>query len=116
MNRCWRSREAASPAPDRPPGPRCRTTRSQRRAGSGRPSTSDHVTWGLAASFGPFVFFLLFIELPQHLVETLRHPLVDDTVVHGAELLADLAQITGRSPISALRSEEHTSELQSHSE
>src|ERR1044072_6572472 len=95
MTGCSRGRGAASPARDRPPGPRCRTAKSRRRAGSVRPRASDHARWCRAASVDLFVFLirlsLLLVDLAQHLAEAVRLPLAHHVVVHGAQLLTDLA-------------------------
>src|SRR6266567_4883633 len=100
-NRCWRSPASMFPAPGRPPGRRCRTTKWRTRAGWARPPAFVHAERDLSCSWaGPFFFPL--VELPQHLGEAVRDTFAHDVVVHRPQLLADLALDVPSEPAAGL--------------
>src|SRR3954470_434383 len=90
-SRCWRWRAATSPARDRRRGRYCRTARSQTRASSGLPPTSHRARRDLTSSVRPLVLLFLLVELAEQFGEAVRNPRTHDIVVHGPELLPDLA-------------------------
>src|SRR5689334_18484892 len=89
-NRCWRWPASRSPAPGRPPGRHCRTTRWQTHASWEQLPAFVHAERDLSCSWARPLFFP-FVELPQHLGEAVRDPLAHDVVVHRPQLLTDLA-------------------------
>src|SRR3982751_1838395 len=100
MSRCSQSRAATSPARDRQRGRYCRTARLRTRASSGLPPTSLRVGRGLTSCARPLVFFLMLVELTEQVGKAIRHPRTHDVVVHGPELLPDLALDIASKPAS----------------
>src|SRR5580704_15038166 len=89
-NRCARARATASPAPGRRRGRYCRTTRWQTRAGSARWIALGRVSQGQASLRRASGFSVLIAQAADQIGDMVRHALIDDVVVHGPQLLADL--------------------------
>src|SRR6476619_3374095 len=87
MNRYWRARAEAFPAPGRPPGPRSRIARSQMR-GDWAPQRER--LCGLTRPL-PSVLVLASISIQpvKQIAEPVRNALVHHIVVHGAQLLSE---------------------------
>src|SRR5579863_143323 len=96
MPACWcrartsryeRARATASPAPGRRRGRYCRTARWQTRAGSARWREPDRVSQGRASCWPSIL--VLVTQAANEVGDVVGHALIDDVVVHGAQLLAD---------------------------
>src|ERR1019366_3543468 len=90
MNRYWRGRAAASPAPNRRRDPRSRIARSRRRASWAPPRER------FCASTRPWALVLVLIPIAFETIEqigkSIRYALVHHVVVHGAKLLPGTAR------------------------
>src|SRR6185503_5860821 len=91
-----------SPARDRPRDRYCRRAISRMHADSGLRPTSHREPRDLTSSVGPLFFFFLLIELLEQLAKPIRDPRAHDIVVHGPELLTDLALDIASKPASGL--------------
>src|ERR1700688_3989011 len=99
MPACWcrarRSRyaqapAAASPAPDRRRGRYCRTMKSRTRAGLARCRALGRVSQDQASCLClPPSILVLVTQAANQIGEMVRHALIDDVVVHRAQLLPD---------------------------
>src|ERR1700691_1652548 len=87
-SRCGTARAAGFPARGHRRGRYCRTARWRKRAGLAPWPALDRVLQD-RASCGRLLPSILFAQPTDQIVDVRRHALIDDVVIHGAQLLTD---------------------------
>src|SRR5579864_1774106 len=86
-SRYWRARAEVSPAPGRPRDRRFHTGRSRMRGGLA--PLRERLCGPTRPSASLPILFLITLEAIDQFVKPVRDALIDDIVVHGAQLLAE---------------------------